>query len=175
MQFSIIGTWLIEGRSPYTKLPVTETCRIVKPGQGAWYYFDGRIRSIYTPSHLISYQVGKTYAIQPGRGQKAIGLTPPIESIRRQDVREMTREDAIARGFHCANDYIVVWARMHDPELGLYQDTDMIFRYYPDRRGKKQSCYHPQLHDVLMARPAERYDAWVLRFAASGDNEQGRG
>lgn len=167
MQFSVIGQWLIDGKSPHTGQPVLETCRIVKPGHLDCRTSKGDVMYIINADDRIIYQVGKTYAIQPGRGQKSIGRTPPIVSIRRQDVREMTQDDAIARGFSNSCHYLQVWCEMHDPKALTAWRT-----------GFKDTCGN--FFDVLRAwGKLERYDAWVLRFAANpaapGDSAQGRG
>lgn len=172
MQFSVIGQWLIDGKSPHTGQPVLETCRVVKPGQGAWYYFDGRIRSIYTPSHLISYQVGKNYAIQYGRGQKSVGRTPVVERIYRQDVREMTGDDATARGFCSVLDYLQVWVAMHDPRAHSYLMCDLGRRDYQDARAW-QMDHANEWGQYLRGRAPENFDAWVLRFAAPSGTGEG--
>ena len=44
------------------------------------------------------YTVGKTYAIQPGRGKKSLGRIRII-SVEKQALRDITQEDAVAEGF----------------------------------------------------------------------------
>lgn len=201
MQFSVIGQWLIDGKSPHTGEPVLETCRIVAQPKlhercdGDWLY-EGTVWSarvwkgindtrdyvpcrdggIATRAHA-KHRVEQTYAIQPGRGQKAIGRTPPIASIRRQDVREMTQNDAIARGFASIEEYLEVWTRMHDRGLGLYFDPQTTdYHYWNSQVQLWDICAAQQIPDVLAVRPAERYDAWVIRFAApSGEGSEQHG
>ena len=43
------------------------------------------------------WQVGKTYAVQPGRGKKAVGHVL-LKSIREEHVQDKTDKDAIAEG-----------------------------------------------------------------------------
>ena len=151
MQFSIIGQWLIDGKSPNTGQPVLETCRIVKPEHFDWKCGDEKIffvppyRRGYYDSPRVVYAVGKTYAIQSGRGQKAIGRTPPLASIRRQDVRTMTLDDAVRRGFASVENNLLFWTQMHDPTANAI-------------------CWRDESFACLRHRPADRYDAWVLTF-----------
>lgn len=47
---------------------------------------------------LIKYEVGRTYAIQPGRGKSAVARFELI-GLRVERLQEITREDAIREGF----------------------------------------------------------------------------
>lgn len=88
------------------------------------------------------YQIGKTYAVQPGRTAKGIARIR-ITGIRCEDVREINREDVEAEGFASRYAFWSVWTKMHDPAMvkGDY------------------------LYAMLMTeRPAERYAAWALTF-----------
>lgn len=78
----------------------TQTRRPVKPGEYA-------IMSIADPTKIFSvigangrlkWQVGKDYAIQPGRGQKARGRTPPLTEIRYERLRDISPADCRAEG-----------------------------------------------------------------------------
>ena len=91
----------------------------------------------YKPA-FVKWQVGKTYAAQPGRGQKAVGRIE-IVSIRREDVRKISDADVIAEGFEWRSEFLKTWAAMHDKSF-----YDMVHRYED--------------------RPVERYQAWVLEF-----------
>lgn len=152
MIFQIIGQWVLGGKSPHTGLPVTQTRRLIKDTQGF-----NPARGVYssTPAGLhYLYEVGKSYAIQLKRGGKAVGRIPPLTSIRKQDVRQMTHEDAIASGFNSVAQYIETWAWMHD-RTGL-------------RRARSQGAHRGtqgEFIDWFQQRPAERYTAWVLDWA----------
>jgi len=120
---------------------------------------NGNIRKVY--------QVGQCYAIQLGRGQQAIGRTPQLASIQRQDVREMTLQQAIDSGFKGTPEYLMVWTKLHDAPAYNYAQCDLLarhcqsedfnFDYWVRIEGAKWFRY-------LKSRPSERYDAWVLRF-----------
>lgn len=82
----------------------TQTRRPVKPGDKAEPFIRGslpdrdRIYRVRDASGRIKYEVGKTYAIQPGRGKKAIGRTLPIREIRRERVQDISDRDLRAEG-----------------------------------------------------------------------------
>lgn len=152
----------------------TQTRRIVKPGHREHfsYWSDGthkQIAEIYEcRDDRLIYCVGRTYAVQPGRGKQALwwyqhptmgplvwsdnapqslaGTKHPLRirilAIRREDVRNISNEDVRAEGYPHARDFLHAWCAMHDPsiERGTWGETK------------------------LMARPTERYDAWVLTF-----------
>lgn len=99
---------VVDGRKRQTRRPV-------KPGEYAvieslvgtrkdWRRHWGPIRKdlriveIRDMNGRLKWQVGKTYAAQPGRGKKAIGRTPPIEAIRRERLQEITPQAAKAEG-----------------------------------------------------------------------------
>jgi hypothetical protein len=101
-------------------------------------------------SSRVRFEVGKTYAVQSGRGQKGVARIEVL-SIRQEDVREISRADVAAEGFANRHDFFKTWVSMHDPSAsdGLANDTDFI-----------------QMTEVdfLNKRPAERYLAWALTF-----------
>lgn len=157
---------VIEGRK-------TQTRRIVKPGHGCGKiaagtplefmpvgYGWGDIVAVRSKSGRDIYAVGKTYAVQPGRGQKAVARIR-ITSIRREDVRYISEADAIAEGFFDTFAFLWTWTQMHDkPAWNANQKTDFSDG---DESG---ITHHP---DAWMSwlkgtRPAKCYDAWVLTF-----------
>lgn len=124
----------------------TQTRRLRKPGQ-YWatnsddtYIHTAVLRDKFTDNRAIVYAVGKTYAVQPGRGKCAVARIKLLE-IRRVDVRKMTSADVIAEGFSSQDEFIRTWAAMHDKSL---DQTNLYF--------------------YLNNRPLARYDAWALTF-----------
>lgn len=98
------------------------------------------------------YQVGKTYAVQPGRTKPAAARIR-ITGIRREDVREISWEDTYAEGFKSRAMFFNTWLQMHDKTV--YE----VFRDYKFPYGKIGSAT-----ELLESRPAERYQAWALTF-----------
>lgn len=163
MQF--LHTWqaILEGRK-------TQTRRRVKPGDmwstplsvvvigrdhgrvidtipsGSWP--SGSVYAVYNGSRTV-YAVGKTYAVQPGRSKPAIARIR-ITDIRREDVRQISEEDALAEGFEDQKRFWETWIEMHDKtflETYLYAaDCDYLREY------------------GFFERPSARYDAWALSF-----------
>lgn len=78
----------------------TQTRRLVKPPP------DGEVlvgwetsRPPYVWNGRIKWMVGRTYAVQPGRGKEAVGRIR-LTAIRQERLREITAEDAMAEGVH---------------------------------------------------------------------------
>jgi hypothetical protein len=136
----------------------TQTRRLIKPGE--WIDVsdppnprvvqmgkDGKLRT--------KWQVGKTYAVQPGRTKKAIGRIR-ITGIRRERLQDITEEDALAEG--CEG----LW----NPMRGYYNfreaptDTTLFGKYSKD--------HFKQLWDSIHTKPGTRWDdnpeVWVLEF-----------
>lgn len=100
------------------------------------------------------YQIGHTYAVQPGRGQKAIARIE-ITRIRCEDVRTISWEDLKAEGFgfhgNAKEKFLWVWCGMHDKTV-----REKFRRSFDD--------ILTMPYDLLAERPAAFYDAWVLDF-----------
>jgi hypothetical protein len=97
----------------------TQTRRLVKNGEKC---FDGitvsatwvhKIMGASPTDHRTwapyygKWQVGRTYAVQPGRGKKAIGRFRLLD-IRREYLQDISHNDALAEGFsieHPLNNY----------------------------------------------------------------------
>src|SRR5690606_33116659 len=92
----------------------SQTRRIQKPWQ-ALMRFDrsGELFVCDTRTGRPQWAVGKTYAVQPGRGKSAIGRIR-ITGIREQDVREISDADVRAEGFAFKADFLNTWTQMHD-------------------------------------------------------------
>lgn len=89
---------------------------------------------------VVKWQVGKDYAIQPGRGMKATGRYQVL-AIRRYDVRTITNDEARREGFINRYDFLRLWVSLYDkPVLDTWQEY------------------------LLAQRPDKRYDAWQISF-----------
>lgn len=73
-----------------------------------------------------------------------------ITAIRREDVRQISDDDAKAEGFESKEDFWYTWVEMHDkyflPKFRYANDAGSLLEY------------------GFFQRPAKRYDAWVLEF-----------
>lgn len=152
----------------------TMTRRLVKPNQ-IYDPFDKRVYALTInllplPAHMTGrkttvYQVGKTYAVQTDRGVKGTGYRIRITDIRREDVRNISQEDAWAEGFTKRLAFWMTWAKMHDPTFTFWFDMDAAEYYWHiGKRGPLLSGNWKALETVMSNRPASRYDAWVLSF-----------
>lgn len=61
----------------------------------------------------VKWQVGKTYAVQPGRGLASKGRIQLL-TIREYDVRDITADEAQREGFENELEFWRVWCGMHD-------------------------------------------------------------
>lgn len=100
------------------------------------------------------YQVGKDYAVCPGRGQYAFTQRIRITDVRYEDVRCISAEDVKAEGFETASDFFITWCKMHDKG----QMLPIIPDYFTG------AIVWQGVRSELQQRPAERYQAWVLTF-----------
>lgn len=57
-----------------------------------------QILEVYSPSGRLQWRVGKSYAVQPGRGKKAVARIT-LTSIHLERLQDITEEDARAEGF----------------------------------------------------------------------------
>ena len=135
----------------------TATSRIVKPGDAAHSLTTGEIfavsRHCQTGLDRLIYALGKDYAIQPGRGQKAVGRFL-VTGIERYDVRTITHERARLEGFSGVFAFLDVWTSMHDPTFHARWAGEL--RYGGDKV--------VNMLDALANRQAAKYDAWWLTF-----------
>lgn len=127
----------------------------------------------------LHWQVGKTYAVQPGRGKQGIGHIT-LTNIRFEDVREISLADAKAEGFETVLDFLAVWVSFYDQNVSLTKLEDGRWRY--TQRGESRDLRGPGLTlkvtsraveveetdavilGFLKSRPAQLYKAWALTF-----------
>lgn len=123
--------------------------------------------NIHGSNSRAKWSIGVDYAVQPGRGKKAVGRIR-ITGIERYDVRTITAERARQEGFSDTYDFLCTWVSMHDKRIELstpaYPDSDLyqLFAW----AGRKNIVTHDwyEVEAFLAARPAAFYDAWFLTF-----------
>jgi len=108
--------------------------------------------------------VGQTYAVQPGRGKPSIARIK-ILRIRREDVRDISHEDAIAEGFDSQRNFWHTWCSFYDPQMArIFNaiDPDDGIGFPTVRRLLRQmGAINPF---QFAERPDHLYDAWALDF-----------
>jgi len=109
------------------------------------------------------YEVGHTYAVQPGRGKPAVARIQ-ITEIRREDVRCISDEDVKAEGFETTAEFLEVWTQMHDVSAFGYLNCDMGFGGYHSQELDIPLYGYEAWKEYLTTRPTERYTAWALTF-----------
>jgi len=62
------------------------------------------------------YQVGKTYAVQVGRGRKGIGRIL-VTNLRLEHLEAISHADAIAEGFMSVDEFKETWDRLYPRAL----------------------------------------------------------
>jgi hypothetical protein len=112
------------------------------------------INNVYRGNRLL-YHLDNTYAVQPGRGKKAVARIRILQ-IRLMDVRYISAQGAVDEGFIDIYAFLKVWCKMHDP-VG-YKVVKPITSLY---------TVLPRI--PLLDRPAERYRAWVISFKLEED------
>lgn len=97
-------TWqqVLDGTKTQTRRPVKpgEYPKIIGPGLGYPEYpgaIPGTVLEVRRINGYLKWRVGHTYAVQPGRGKKAVGRIR-ITKIRRERLQEITHRDAMAEG-----------------------------------------------------------------------------
>lgn len=144
----------------------TQTRRIVKPTDE---YFGSGIQQpilcvFNATTNRPRFVVGRTYAVQPGRGRAVVGRIQ-IASIRQEDVRTIGEADAKAEGFITTLDFLCTWAEMYDKSANFYLGSDDLVHYWASRRRGWQTMRVNQFWDwFIWQRPEERYTAWALSF-----------
>lgn len=128
----------------------SQTRRLVKPGET----LAGDGSEVRHGFGRLKWAVGRTYAVQPGRGQSGIARIR-LTAIRREDVRDIAFPDVRAEGFRNLNEFLETWVTMHDPVAAEYIRERDLIRHSPDSI---------DVLKYLATRPAQRYDAWALTF-----------
>jgi len=72
------------------------------------------------PGERIVYQVGKSYAVQPGRGKNSIARIL-LTNIKSEIVSAISDADVIAEGFESRDAFIQTWCAIHGRKSNLSQ------------------------------------------------------
>jgi hypothetical protein len=141
----------------------SETRRIVKPGE--WLSDESALGvpvAVYKkpiPYERLKWQVGRTYAIQPGRGQKAVGRIRLL-NIRQERLQDITELEAKAEGVKPYFYPVKISVTPRGLEQGGYLNYIKPYRL---------------LWNTIHTKRGERWDdnplCWVLRFELVEDSE----
>lgn len=63
----------------------------------------------------IKWQIGATYAVQPGRGQKQVARIRLVR-ITRQKLSHISNAEAQAEGFSNRQEFLQTWETIHGPD-----------------------------------------------------------
>ena len=112
----------------------TQTRRIVKPGETWEPYDDVITASSYrlplphqmAPVNRVKWQVGSTYALQPGRGKSAVGRIR-ITDIHGENLTYIADEDAIEEGAADVAAYARVWDSINTRKGTRWADNPAVW------------------------------------------------
>jgi len=137
----------------------TQTRRLVKEGDYGWVCGDnGKKPPLLQLSHSevisggrLRWQRGRTYAVQPGRGKKAVGRIR-ITGIRRERLQSISFRDRRAEGIERA------------PQIG--KDTETIRETVNMMERHAFACLWDSIHKKRGVCWADNPEVWVLEFEA---------
>lgn len=139
----------------------TETRRLIGPRDvDCTDYFPS---AVMTDMCRIKYQVGKFYAVQPGRGKPGVAQIQMLD-IYAEDVRSITENHVKAEGYENAMYFFSTWLSMHDPSIQLKACRGQSWDLIVNRKLEYWDATLEHVRDLMKARPAERYQAWALTF-----------
>ena len=69
------------------------------------------------------YEPGRDYALQPGRGKKAVGRIRVLD-VRREPLAEVDTADARREGFYGGPEFAAYWSKLY----GSYDPTELVDR-----------------------------------------------
>jgi len=114
MHFQETYAWIMD-KSPHTGKPKTHTRRPKKTNETAIRDYadnpDGEIVEV-THGDRIKWRVGRWYAVQPGRGKRAVGYFQ-LKRIRLEPVSDISPTDARAEGFSTVTQFFNIWRKLY--------------------------------------------------------------
>ncbi|MEL6268745.1 MAG: ASCH domain-containing protein [Chloroflexota bacterium] len=89
----------------------TQTRRVAKPTDDAVRDDNGSITAVLVNGRK-KWQVGKTYAVQPGRNLPSVARIE-ITALEYEPIQNVSHEDAIAEGYTSRVEFLQAWQRIH--------------------------------------------------------------
>ncbi|GAB4572720.1 MAG: hypothetical protein Kow0077_12950 [Anaerolineae bacterium] len=93
----------------------TVTRRIIAPGEYAIRTKYNRIASV-KHNGRVKWCVGKTYAVQPGRGQKQVARIK-LTRITSEKLSRISNHEARAEGFTDRQEFLRTWEEIHGSDM----------------------------------------------------------
>ena len=148
-----------------------ETRRVVKPGEKIMYQYAGKDHAtvIEFSNGRTKWQVGKTYAICPGRGKSGVGFIRINGLSLDEDVRRISLASARDEGFLSVNSFLSTWIHINDHSAqACWEPQSQRWIWYTgDAAGGLEADWWAYLD----SRPAARYRAWVIWFSYVGETK----
>jgi hypothetical protein len=132
-----------------------------------WTVEGGQDRVIQASDPNIStrtiWQVGKDYAIQPGRGKKSVGRFVVTALRDHEDVRNISDIDVRAEGFDSKWAFLQTWTAMRDPSAHWCFDAQRV-DYWINTGKRRELVGWETVQEIIAGRPVEHYKAWPITF-----------
>lgn len=114
-----------------------QTRRLVKPGEQLITSVD----KVAVVAKRTVYEVGKTYAVQPNRGKKAVARIL-LTGLQREKVRDISSADAIAEGFLSRDEFLKTWRSIHGAKADLEHEVWVLeFELHTLTSGNLEESY----------------------------------
>lgn len=84
--------------------------------------FDLDRQAIIKSDMRVMYQVGRSYAVQPNRGQKAVGRIL-LTGIRKERLDSITHVDALQEGFTSRDHFLTTWYKIHGHRADIEREV----------------------------------------------------
>ncbi len=95
-----------------------QTRRLVKPGE----HLTTKSGKAAVVAKRTVYEVGKTYAVQPNRGKKAVARIL-LTGLRREKILDISTADAVAEGFLSRDEFLKTWHNIHGAKADLLHEV----------------------------------------------------
>jgi hypothetical protein len=98
---------ILAGRKTHTRRPAKGGEALVMSSSFCVY------KDYFSDTARLKWEVGRTYAVQPGRGKRAVARFL-LKNLRQEVVSHITEEDAIAEGFDNREEFFAKWRELYD-------------------------------------------------------------
>lgn len=109
---------VLSGRKTQTRRVWTRDDRldlVTNPLLRIWQPFRGQ--HVLTNAGRLKYATGNTYAVQPGRGKRAVGRIR-VTGLRIEGLQSITEAGARAEGVNSVEEFRTLWDKIHGKKPG---------------------------------------------------------